>query len=91
MNGLGAATAAATAIHRANRRVANRFHAISVTTRDVMRDRVARWRIAEFRSVRECLGERHLRWTIREFVEHYHGERHHQGFGNELIDGASPM
>jgi transposase InsO family protein len=42
----------------------------------------------------ECLnrvipfGDRHLRRTIAEFVEHYHGERNHQGLGNELIDGA---
>ena len=42
----------------------------------------------------ECLdrvipfGERHLRQTIAEFVEHDHGERNHQGLGNELIDGA---
>jgi putative transposase len=42
----------------------------------------------------ECLnrvipfGERHLRRTIAEFVEHYHRERNHQGLGNELIDGA---
>ncbi len=42
----------------------------------------------------ECLnrmvafGERHLRRTIAEFVEHYHGERNHQGLGNEMIDGA---
>jgi len=34
------------------------------------------------------LGERHLRRTIAEYVEHYHGERNHQGLGNELIDGA---
>jgi putative transposase len=47
------------------------------------------------RSIKEeCLnrvvafGERHLRRTIAEFVEHYHGERNHQGLGNELIDGA---
>ncbi len=32
------------------------------------------------------LGERHLRRLLREFVEHYHGERNHQGLGNELID-----
>jgi transposase InsO family protein len=44
---------------------------------------------------RECLnrvipfGARHLRRTIAEFVEHYHGERRHQGLENELIDGAS--
>jgi putative transposase len=42
----------------------------------------------------ECLnrvipfGERHLRRTIAEFVEHDHRERNHQGLGNELIDGA---
>ena len=32
------------------------------------------------------LGERHLRHLVREFVAHYHGERNHQGIGNELID-----
>ena len=31
------------------------------------------------------LGERHLRRTIAEFVAHYHGERNHQGIGNDLI------
>jgi putative transposase len=45
----------------------------------------------------ECLnrvipfGERHLRLTITEYVEHYHRERNHQGLGNELIDGAPPV
>ena len=45
------------------------------------------------RSIREeCLnrviplGERHLRRTLTDFVAHYHGERNHQGLGNELID-----
>jgi len=38
------------------------------------------------------LGERHLRRTIAEFVEHYHKERNHQGLNNELIAGAvSPV
>ena len=44
------------------------------------------------RSIREeCLdrvilfGERRLRHIIDEFVAHYHGERNHQGLGNELI------
>jgi putative transposase len=32
------------------------------------------------------LGEWHFRRLLREFVEHYHGERNHQGLGNELID-----
>ena len=50
------------------------------------------------RSIREeCLdrvipvGERHLRRTLAEFVAHYHGERKHQGLGNELIDRAPPQ
>ena len=42
----------------------------------------------------ECLnrlipfGERHLRRTIAEYIEHYHCERNHQGIENELIEGA---
>ena len=47
------------------------------------------------RSIKEeCLsrlvpfGERHLRRTIAEYVEHYHRERNHQGLDNELITGA---
>ena len=32
------------------------------------------------------LGEWHLRRLVREFVEHYHQERNHQGIGNQLID-----
>ena len=32
------------------------------------------------------LGERHLRRVVSEYVEHYHGERNHQGLGNRLID-----
>jgi putative transposase len=42
----------------------------------------------------ECLsrvipfGERHLRRTIAENVEHYHRERNHQGLDNALIDGT---
>jgi hypothetical protein len=36
-------------------------------------------------------GERHLRRTIAEYVEHYHGERNHQGLGNALIEGAPPI
>jgi transposase InsO family protein len=31
------------------------------------------------------LGERHFRTAIAEYVEHYHGERNHQGIGNRLI------
>jgi putative transposase len=32
------------------------------------------------------LGEKHLRSAITEYVGHYHGERHHQGLNNCLID-----
>ena len=45
----------------------------------------------------ECLtrvilfGEQHLRRAIDEFVAHYHGERNHQGIGNELIDRPLSM
>ena len=41
----------------------------------------------------ECLnqmiffGGRHLRYAIKEYVEHYHAERNHQGIGNRLIEG----
>ena len=31
------------------------------------------------------LGEQHLRAAVREFVEHYHEERPHQGLDNKLI------
>ena len=31
-------------------------------------------------------GERSLRHAIREFLEHYHHERNHQGLGNRMID-----
>jgi putative transposase len=30
-------------------------------------------------------GERHLRYLIKEFVEHYLTERFHQGIGGQLI------
>ena len=32
------------------------------------------------------LGERHLRHAVREYTEHYHIERNHQGLGNRLIE-----
>ena len=32
------------------------------------------------------LGERHLRNAVKEFTEHYHLERNHQGLNNRLID-----
>jgi hypothetical protein len=32
------------------------------------------------------LGERHLRHAVKEYTEHYHLERNHQGLGNRLIE-----
>ena len=32
------------------------------------------------------LGERHLRWLLREYVVHYNHHRPHQGIGNGLIE-----
>lgn len=43
----------------------------------------------------ECLnkmilfGEKHLRYVIHEYVEHYHAERNHQGLDNRLIEPSS--
>ena len=31
-------------------------------------------------------GRRSLESAVREYVEHYHAERNHQGLGNELIE-----
>ena len=36
------------------------------------------------------LGERHFRRALKEFVDHYHRERNHQGLENRLIDGDAP-
>jgi hypothetical protein len=30
-------------------------------------------------------GERHLRYVVNEYVDHYHHDRAHQGLGNEII------
>ena len=32
-------------------------------------------------------GDGMLRRAVTEYVAHYHGERNHQGLGNDLIDG----
>lgn len=43
----------------------------------------------------ECLdhflvfGEKHFDYLVREYVEHYHTERPHQGLGNRLVVGES--
>ncbi len=40
------------------------------------------------------LGEGHLRTAVKEYTEHYHVERNHQGLENELIEdrcGAADM
>ena len=45
----------------------------------------------------ECLnkmiffGEVSLRRALDEFVAHYHGERNHQGLGNELIESGAEV
>ncbi|MDG2127183.1 MAG: integrase core domain-containing protein [Fuerstiella sp.] len=46
-----------------------------------------------FRSLKsECLdrmiffGRKSLENAVREYVQHYHGERNHQGLGNQLIE-----
>ena len=36
------------------------------------------------------LGERHLRLLVREYVEHYHRERNHQGLDNRLLLRGPP-
>jgi transposase InsO family protein len=36
------------------------------------------------------LGERHFRRALKEFVDHYHRERNHQGLENRLIEGSAP-
>ena len=36
------------------------------------------------------LGERHLRRAIREYVEHDHRERHHQGICSSIITPEDP-
>ena len=48
------------------------------------------------RSIREeCLdrviplGERHLRALLREYLEHYHAERPHQGLDGAIIEPAN--
>ena len=35
------------------------------------------------------LGERHLRRAVKEYTEHSHLERNHQGLNNELIEKPS--
>ena len=49
------------------------------------------------RSVKEeCLsrliffGEHSLRRALREYIDHFHGERNHQGKGNKLLFPAPP-
>ena len=31
------------------------------------------------------MGEASLRYTLTQYLAHYHAERHHQGLGNQLI------
>jgi hypothetical protein len=32
-----------------------------------------------------CMGEASLRYTLTQYLAHYHAERHHQGLNNQLI------
>jgi hypothetical protein len=34
-------------------------------------------------------GEHHLEYVVKEYAEHYHTERAHQGLGNEIIEPRS--
>ena len=62
------------------------FFSVEVLTRTGL----IRYFVLSIRS--ECLdqiiplGERHLRKAVREYTEHYHVERNHQGRGNALIE-----
>jgi putative transposase len=35
-------------------------------------------------------GEKHFDYLVREYVEHYHTERPHQGLGNRIVIGETP-
>ncbi len=37
------------------------------------------------------VGQASLRRAVTEYIEHYHGERNHQGLSNRLIREALPM
>jgi hypothetical protein len=37
------------------------------------------------------VGQRSLEKAIKEYVEHYHDERSHQGIDNQLVNGAGPQ
>jgi putative transposase len=37
------------------------------------------------------LGEKHLRQVIKEYVEHYHSERNHQGLGSRIIHSGDSV
>ena len=37
------------------------------------------------------LGEKHLRLAIREYMEHYHTERNHQGLDSRIIFAAESV
>ena len=36
-------------------------------------------------------GEESLHRAVRQFLEHYHAERNHQGLGNRLINGCAEV
>jgi transposase InsO family protein len=50
-------------------------------------ERFVRWIKEECLDRLIPIGERHFRRSVAEYVEHYHGERNHQGLDNRLISG----
>jgi putative transposase len=54
-------------------------------TKDGLEERWVRSVKEECLSKVVLLGERSLRRALREYVEHYHAERNHQGKGNVLL------
>jgi hypothetical protein len=64
---------------------------ILVSHRVLICDRDRKWSRAVRQGFGEAgiipIGERHFRHAVAEFVEHYHGERNHQGLDNQLIAG----
>jgi putative transposase len=37
-----------------------------------------------------AFGEKHFDYLVKEYIEHYHTERPHQGLGNRVVIGELP-
>ncbi|MEO2036504.1 MAG: integrase core domain-containing protein [Planctomycetaceae bacterium] len=46
---------------------------------------------SECREHRLFFGRKSLERAVREYVQHYHAERNHQGLGNELIEPGEDL